>query len=176
MRSTFAPLTLAALLGAAAHFGILHYAPTFIMDRAYTMLGQRGTPLHGFNLAPRMTAETQSVVRPSPDLAYSACRFDLSSAPNGVRVAMGQFSGYSSLSFFDAQTNNFRTIRGNVEAQETVLLRPAGGTPYAPVTEAEDVTHSPSQKGIILIRRLAPTEEEYVAAAKAAQGDECRAL
>jgi len=160
MKQFLGPTILAAILGLAAHFSIVNYAPTFIMERAYTMLGERGTPVHGFQLAPQMRPDTQSVVRPSPDLAYSACRFDLSQAPNGLRVRMAAFGGYSSLSFFDAQTNNFITLRGDGEAREVVLNR----------------ENSPSERGIILIRRLAPTESEFAAAALIAKGDICESL
>ncbi len=154
------PIIGAVTLGIAAHFAIVYLAPQFIMDRAYTMLGERGTPMHGFQLAPQMRPETQSVVRPSPDLAYSGCRFDLSQAPNGLRVRMAAYDGYSSLSFFDAQTNNFITLRGDGKAKEVVLTR----------------ENSPSEKGIILIRRLAPTQSEYAAAAQIARGDVCDVL
>ncbi len=174
MKRLIGPLALSVILGIASHFAILNYAPSVIMDRAYTMLGERGTAVHAFNLAPRMTPQTQSVVRPSPDLAYSACRFDLSEAPNGVRVKMGSYDGYSSLSFFDAQTNNFRTIRGNGEARETRLL-PANSAGNGAENGA-DVTRAPSQKGIILIRRLAPSDAEYAKVAEASAGDLCEAI
>lgn len=154
------PLLLALILGGAAHAAIVYYAPPFIMDRAYSMLGQRGMPVHGFQLAPQMRPETQSVVRPSPDLAYSVCRFDLALAPDGLRVRMAAYEGYSSLSFFDANTNNFLTLRGEGEAREVVLTR-------------ED---SPSDRGIILIRRLAPTAQDYAIVEQIAASDECEAL
>nr|WP_245228698.1 DUF1254 domain-containing protein [Pontixanthobacter sp. CEM42] len=117
-----------------------------------------------------MRPDTQSVVRPSPDLAYSACRFDLTQAPGGIRVVMAAYDGYSSLSFFDAQTNNFRTIRGNGEAQEGVLV------PKWATSSQEGAIYSPSDKGIILIRRLAPTDEDYARVVEAAKGDVCEAL
>ncbi len=157
MKRFFGPALVAAVLGIAVHAAIIYLSPQFIMDRAYTMLGERGTPVHGFQLSPQMRPDTQSVVRPSPDLAYSGCRFDLSQAPDGLLVRMAAFDGYSSLSFFDAQTNNFLTVRGNGEAQEVTLTR----------------ENSPSDKGIILIRRLAPTEEDYMKVAEIAKSDIC---
>jgi uncharacterized membrane protein len=154
------PFLLALVLGAAAHAAIVFYAPSIIMDRAYKMIGQRGTPVHGFQLGPQMRPDTQSVVRPSPDLAYSGCRYDLALAPDGVRVRMAAFDGYSSLSFFDAQTNNFLTLRGDGAVREVVLTR----------------ENSPSERGIILIRRLAPTDADYARVEQIAVNDECKAL
>lgn len=160
MRKWLGPLALCAVLALITHASIVHFAPALIMDRAFTMLEQRGTPLHGFQLAPRMTPETQSVVRPSPDLAYSACRFDLAEAANGIRVQMAAYEGYSSLSFFDAKTNNFLTIRGDGKNQDITLTSES----------------SPSSKGIVLIRRLAPNAEDYAKVIEVAQKDACEAL
>ncbi|MBV7258087.1 DUF1254 domain-containing protein [Erythrobacter crassostreae] len=160
MKRLAGPIACSIILALATHAGIVYFAPSFIMDRAYTMIGERGTPVHGFQLAPQMRPDTQSVVRPSPDLAYSGCRFDFGQAANGIRVKMAAYEGYSSLSFFDAQTNNFRTIRGNGEPQEITLT-------------AKD---APSAKGIILIRRLAPTDADYARVIEAAQNDICEAL
>ncbi|MDN3646405.1 DUF1254 domain-containing protein [Pontixanthobacter aestiaquae] len=167
MKRLIGPLAASMVLGLATHFGIVHYAPSFIMDRAYTMLGERGTAVHAFNLAPQMRPDTQSVVRPSPDLAYSACRFDLSAATNGVRVKMAAYDAYSSLSFFDAETNNFRTVRGEGEQREVFLFPP---------WLSDQTNAAPSKKGIILIRRLAPTDEDYARVVEAAKGDVCEAI
>ena len=52
------------------------------------------------------------------------------------------------------------TLRGDGEAREVVLNR----------------ENSPSERGIILIRRLAPTESEFAAAALIAKGDICESL
>ena len=172
MKKWLGPLAFCFALGLSTHLAIIHYAPSLIMDRAYTMLGERGTPVHGFNLAPQMRPGTQSVVRPSPDLAYSGCRFDLTRAPNGIRVTMAAYDGYSSLSFFDAETNNFMTIRGNGEARETKLL-----SPFIEQDEGGGgATIAPSEKGIILIRRLAPTQKAYDKVVEASVGDACEAI
>lgn len=160
MKKWLGPLALCLVLGVVTHLIVIYSAPPLIMDRAFTMLEKRGTPTHDFELAPRMTPETQSVVRPSPDLAYSICMFDLSQAPNGVQVTMAAYDGYSSLSFFDAQTNNFLTQRGEGKQHKIVL----------------NADNAPSEKGVILIRRLAPSQEAYDAVVGVAPGDECRAL
>ncbi|MGB3754558.1 MAG: DUF1254 domain-containing protein [Parerythrobacter sp.] len=82
------------------------------MNRVEARLTALGTPQHAFRLAPRMTPQTQTVVRPSPDLAYSICLYDLTAAPEGLLVTMAAFDDYASLSFFDARTDNFATVRG----------------------------------------------------------------
>ena len=65
---------------AAGHAVVLFGAPSFIMGKAMAAMEERDVPTHAFALAKRMTPETQRVVRPSPDLAYSLCLFDFSSS------------------------------------------------------------------------------------------------
>ena len=165
-----APIVLAAGLGFATHSAILSYAPGIIMDRATEMLSKRGMKTHEFTLGERMTPQTQSVVRPSPDLAYSVCLFDLSSAPEGIEVKMAAYEDYSSLSFFDAETNNFQTVRGDGEKRDVHLLPPDSENGSA------NAITSPSETGIILIRRLAPTQQAYDQVVEIAKGDSCAAI
>lgn len=165
-------ITLLVLLAsiAAGHAAVLFLAPGLIMGKAMEAMEKRGMPTHGFRLVDRMTPETQTVVRPSPDLAYSVCLFDFG-ASNGkaLGVAAAPWSDYSSVSFFDAQTNNFATLRGNGDGIDAVLLPPGAST-------QADALISPSDKGIILIRRLAPTQGAYREVAAIAVEDRCQML
>ena len=167
MKKALAPLLFAAALAVISHLAVIYAAPGVIMDRAMSMLSSRGIALHGFTLGERTTPQTQTVVRPSPDLAYSACLFDLEQAPAGLRVKMAATKGYASLSFFDASTNNFQTIRGDGSGVDVRLL-----PPKATATKASEI-RSPTNKGIILIRRLAPAEADYERVAETAKRDKC---
>ena len=169
MRSAVTLLVLLASI-AAGHAAVLFLAPGFIMGRAMTAMEQRGMAPHGFRLVDRMTPQTQTVVRPSPDLAYSVCLFDFEASKGhalGIRAA--PWSDYSSVSFFDAKTNNFATLRGGGNGVDAVLLPPGA-------IEQADALISPSEKGVILIRRLAPTEAAYREVAAIAVGDRCQML
>lgn len=168
MKNWIIALAIAAVMAGIGHYGVLYNAPSFIMGRAMTMLEERGSEKHNFMLADRTTPETQSVVRSSPDLAYSVCLYDLNDAPEGILVTLAATPGYSSLAFFDAETNNYLTLRGNGAAKEVRLLPPGANE--------EGATTSPTQSGVILIRRLTPTAEEYEAAAKLAVDDSCAPL
>lgn len=170
MKRWIGPLLFLTAMAIAGHFILLNQAPAFIMDRALNMLEKRGIPLHGFQLGERITPQTQSVVRPSPDLAYSVCRYDFAEAPSGIIVRMAATPDYSSVSFFDADTNNFLTVRGEGEARDVTLLPPG--------TNASDAGSfvAPTNRGVILIRRLAPTAEAYAAVKAIAVGDRCEAI
>jgi hypothetical protein len=79
---------------------------------------------------------------------------------------MAQWPDYQSLSLFDAGTDNFATLRGSDKSVAALLLPPGS----APETGA---IVSPTAKGVILIRRLAPDAAGFAAAADASSGDRC---
>lgn len=168
-------LTLVVLLAsiAAGHAAVLHLAPSFIMGRAMAAMEQRGIPTHAFRLAPRMTPQTQTVVRPSPDLAYSLCLFDFSDGVEAVEIEAAAWGDYASVSLFDERTDNFARQRGNGERIALRLLPP--GSPEAK-SRADGIVVAPSHSGIVLIRRLAPTKQAYREIEKIAVQDECRAV
>lgn len=92
-----------ALAGAGGYYGTLHAAPAFLMSKALDRITGNG-PWNRFTHAPQVNARAQFVVRPSPDLLYSSCPFDLSAGP--LEVTAEPVTGhYSSISVFDAQTN-----------------------------------------------------------------------
>ena len=165
MNRLVGPLAAFMLLALGTHMFVLYAAPTLIMGRAMGAMEERGVPLHAFTLAPRTTPQSQTVVRPSPDLAYSVCRYDFSIIDGPLRVRMAAWSGYSSVSFFSADTDNFLTVRGDGKSHDIVLAGPGEAT--------DGQSESPSEKGLILIRRLTPTQVHYDEAAKLAPGDLC---
>lgn len=156
---------------AAGHAITVRAAPGFMMSQAMAAMEERGVPLHGFVLSPRITPETQTVVRPSPDLAYSICRFDLSAAPDGIRVRAGVYDGMSSISVFDDQTVNIATVRVGSEPAEFILTGQD-----QPAETAIPAIRSGSERGLILIRRLAPTATAYDRVRRAARNDTCEPL
>ena len=166
MKRWIAPLVFGVVSAGSAHYAVLHFAPSLIMSRAMDLIAQRGAQLHQFQIGQRTTPETQTVVRPSPDLAYSACLSDLSQAPDGLVVTLAATPGYSSLSFFDSDTNNFQKVRGNGQTQQVRLLPPG-------MASTDDAMTSPTEEGVILARRLAPSQEEFDAAAAIAAKDSC---
>ena len=122
---------------------------------------------HRFIVPQRVTPQTQSIVRSSPDLYYALCRYDLSNPGTQLVVQMGDWPDYQSLAFFDARTDNFATERGSGE-QVNVRLLPPGSAPQA------GAIVSPTAKGVILIRRLAPDAARFAAAAEAGKADRCQ--
>lgn len=166
MKRWLGPLVVLLVTALGAHALTLYFTPAVIMDRAMATLAERGVPVHAFSATPRVTPQTQQVVRSSPDLYYALCRYDLSDPDARLMVRMGAWPDYQSLSFFDARTDNFATLRGTGR-QIAVRLLPPGSAAQ------EGAIVSPSAKGVILIRRLAPDAARYAAAAQAGKGDAC---
>lgn len=167
MKRWIGPLVVLLITALAAHAITLRLGPGVIMDRAMAALAERGVPLHAFSTPQRVTPQTQQVVRSSPDLYYALCRYDLSTPGTALAVALGNWPDYQSVAFFDAQTNNFATLRGTGKPVAVRLLPP--GSDAAP-----DAIVSPSARGVILIRRLAPDAERFAAAVEAGKADACR--
>lgn len=167
----FALIALAAAL--AAHVAVILAAPHLIMRAAMARLSEDGVRINQWAHAPRTTADSRGVVRPSPDLAYSACVFDLSDGP--VSIAAGDWDGYMSVSLYGANTDNFFVISDR-EAPDGVNILLARPGQTLPENTSAAIIFSPSQRGVALVRRLAPTIERFNAADRARQDDRCGRL
>ncbi|MBN8502731.1 MAG: DUF1254 domain-containing protein, partial [Sphingomonadales bacterium] len=122
---------------------------------------------------PRTTQKSRGVVRPSPDLAYSTCAFDLSAGPVAVEALPSPAGGYVSLSVFAANTDNIAVFDTDQSPDgiRFILARDGQATP-----PGARVVISPSDKGIVLDRRLAPNAELFAAADQARRADKCEVL
>lgn len=110
--------------------------------------------------AARADASARTVVRPSPDLLYTACVFDLSAGPLHLRTPVPP--SYLSISGFASDTSNFFAVNdrdATVDAdghRYLDLLLVADASVAAPPDTR--VIVSPSQRGLVLFRTLIPDE------------------
>ncbi len=162
-----------AVSALVVHFSILLSFPSQIMSKARDTFAARGIVVHQWSASPRMTPQTQSIVRPSPDLAYALCLFDVTQGP--VEITAPAWDGDASLALFDRKTNNIFTtsLDAAVDAPRGVMVTDKGVEGLIdtdlPVIELE-------KEGIALIRRLAPTEESHAAAQALVSRAVCRPL
>jgi uncharacterized membrane protein len=146
----------ALVMAAAVHLGSVTALPAIIMDRAMTRMGTPNVIHHG----QRADADSRGVVRPSPDLLYSTCPYDLSKGALRVR-AVAPSGTYWSVSAFDANTNNFfarndRQVRGRT--LEFVVTGPEANDVLLP--PRDEVVMSPTVKGLIVFRTLVDDEND----------------
>lgn len=149
MRRWLGPILFGLIVAAAAACAVIAYIPYGLMHVAIDRLGQGGINSMSYgNLA---TPERQPVVRPSPDLAYSSCPYDLSKGPVAIDVAPVP-GRYSSLSVFDAATDVI-FVRNDVEAggkpYRIIVARPGQAVPAG-----IEVVRTNHDRGIALIRLL----------------------
>ena len=150
MRQWIGPLGVGALIGAIAWHGTLIAVPRGLM----VLAERRIATVAGFNHmlhAPIVTAKSRAIVRPSPDLLYSSCPFDVSAGP--VLIDAAAISApYWSLSVFDHATN-VAFVRNNQQSGgkpiHVALLRDGQSTPAG-----YEAVHVPGKRGVALIRVL----------------------
>ncbi|MEL7231324.1 MAG: DUF1254 domain-containing protein [Pseudomonadota bacterium] len=174
MRSLVAFLIF-GFLAIGAHFLTLHLVPSVIMNAAHTRLADQGLQLNQWAASPRMTPQTQTIVRPSPDLSYSICRFDVREGP--VLISAPGWDGYGSLSVFDERTNN--VFVANLDGQDAEVLLHVPG--QVPLKEGRGYVYDGqtvelTETGLALIRRVAPDEQSHQAAMNLIEKSKCESV
>jgi uncharacterized membrane protein len=151
IRGWVIPLLIGLVAAIAAYQATLTAMPRVLMGLALGRVEKVGGPNH-FTHSPLADDRSRAIVRPSPDLAYSSCPFDLSKGPLKIDAVPVTAAPYWSLSVFDSQTDAV-FVRNTVEAGTTpfrvAILGPGQKAPsgYAPV-------HVSGTHGIALVRIL----------------------
>ncbi|HTT98942.1 MAG TPA: DUF1254 domain-containing protein [Rhizomicrobium sp.] len=151
----------------------VHLASVALIPRAIMIVAlHKMSSLHGYNTmthSPRATSASRAVVRPSPDLLYSACPFDLDQAGGMLHVhTEGMPNTYWSVSIFDAQTDNIFALNdrdahgGGID----FILKRSNTPPLRDKTKL--ALETPTPRGLILIRTLID-DDRHLAAIDAAR-------
>jgi uncharacterized membrane protein len=165
------PIIVALIAGVGGYAAALHWYPDVLMRIASHKLagGETNTMYH----AGLTRAELQPVVRPSPDLLYSSCAFDLSDHP--LRVTAAPVPGhYSSVSVYDSHTNVARIVNDEALAgrpKSFVLAREGQVVP-----PGADVVRVPGATGIVLQRVLVRDAGDAAAVDAARRQTNCAPL
>ena len=161
MRHRIIPAAIFLLAIFIGYQATLRAIPEIMMKGAYARLSTANTPINTFS-APRMiTADNQTIVRSSPDLAYSVCLIELPMVGH-IRVRGGYTEGYGSLTIFDMNTDAvfIADLTSKDVSERTVILGP-------------NKIDLKDGKGVALIRRYAPNDAALNAAKGAANDDIC---
>lgn len=169
---TAAIVVFIAVAFTAGHLAVVTVWPWRAMSTAMDRISQDSAAVNQWRHGQRATGKSRRIVRPSPDLANSSCVYDLSDGPVRIRVAPGD--GYMSVSLYAANSDNYFVVndRNAPEGVDMILYRRGQPRPAG----AALVVESPSRRGIVLQRRLAPTRAMFEAAAVARAGDVCEPL
>lgn len=165
-----------AVLSAAAAFAgyvlTMNTIPNVIMGKAIERVSQDGKAFNRWNHGPRTTEKSRAIVRPSPDLAYSSCAYDVSKGP--VRITVNPWTDYYSLSLYQANTDNFWVKNDREVGGKPITIVLISKDMKVKVAAGTEVVTSPSLQGIALVRRLAPTAEAFAKAAESRRNDVCQ--
>lgn len=140
------------VLAVATHVVVVSQLPSFIMGRVMSAIGADATGRIVFSDRPDETA--RRVVRPSPDLLYSVCVYDVSKNP--LKISTGAPQGtYWSVSFFADNTDNFFVFNDSqAQGKPATILLIGQGQQIPPQNGATTVISAPSSKGLVLFRTL----------------------
>ena len=169
MRRWLLPLVIGALLALGAYLLTIALVPRVLMYVAIERVRQ-GAGFNAFFAAPLATDRSRAIVRPSPDLAYSSCPFDLSDGPVVVTVPAIP-APYWSLSVFDARTD-VAFVRNNVEAGGQPI-RIAIAMAGQPVPDNMQAVRVADARGIALLRVLVQDRARFAAIDTARRAARC---
>jgi uncharacterized membrane protein len=172
MRRWFFPLLFGLVLALFAWQSTLVAAPRFIMNLAVKRLAGAGGINHMLHAALRGPGR-ETVVRPSPDLAYSSCPFDLSSGPLLIEIPPVP-APYWSLSVFDRRTD-VAFVRNNRDSNggpiRIVLARPGQTVP-----EGVETVRLGGDRGVALLRILVEDRARFGPLDSARRAGGCRTV
>ena len=140
------------LVAMIVHLGTLYLLPRAVMMGALDRLG----PANTVHVGKRPTAASRTIVRPSPDILYATCPYDLSKGPLRVTAPVIHTS-YWSVSAFDANTNNFfvkNDQKTPADSIELVVVERGQAWPKLDAAVERVILFSPSEKGLILFRTV----------------------
>lgn len=160
MRRALVWLLAIALGAAAVHLAAVVAVPYVIMGTVLRRFASESGP-NVFVHPPLATADSRQIVRPSPDLAYSSAVFDVRERP--LHVVVPPTAPYTSLSGFASNTDNFFAVNDRTAgAAEIDVVVVGPGTPRDGL-EGVRVVESPSDRGVLLVRRVVPDAASFAA-------------
>ncbi|OYY66388.1 DUF1254 domain-containing protein [Sphingomonas sp. 28-62-11] len=170
IRHWLAPLLFGIFCGLLAWHGTIAAMPRALMALAVRRVASAGG-INRMTHAPVVTAKSRAIVRPSPDLLYSSCPYDVGVGPVLIDV-LPIDAPYWSLSVFDTLTNT-AFVRNNVQAAgeplHIALIRKGQVAPkgYYPVMPA-------GTRGVALVRVLIDRNAPIGAIDRARRQSRCR--
>lgn len=129
--------------------------PNLIMEVLY-MQGADNGGYNQMTVRPVPDETARNVVRPSPDLLYASCFYNLDDGPVSISAPVPE--RYWSMQFYQMNTDNFAGITNQRDAQRrvgsvaTITLIRADDNP---ANYQGEVIQSPTDRGIILLRASA---------------------
>jgi uncharacterized membrane protein len=141
-----------AVAAVAVHYAAVAYLPNIIMWRASTVMATKSanTIAHG----DRPNSDARVVVKPSPDLLYSRCLYDVTRTPLKITTA-APTDTYWSVALYGSNTDNFYVLNDSAaKGQPATIILMGQGQSIPPQPEGTLIVTAPTPKGLVLFRTL----------------------
>ena len=161
MKNWIKLVVITLLLAAVIHVATVAVLPYGITLHTLAGMKQKTTDgqMNMIYQAPPITADSRDVVRPSPDLLYSICVYEVSDKPLHI-VAPIPDDTYWSMSSYAINTDNFFVVNDRTaKSNPADILLVGENMPYHDARDSE-VVIAPSNMGVILFRILVTDESE----------------
>lgn len=159
------------LMGGIVHLGTVLYLPTTATQDAYARISAI-SPVNSVVALPAPSSDSTIVPFMDPAFAAAVCRYDLASGPIKLRAPISP--AYTSVSFYTNKGIAYYAINDRAAGRRIIELElmtkaQRNDLPDDEESAAADrlIVESPSEKGLIVLRALAP-ELGMMGAAKAA--------
>lgn len=153
MKSTLKWAAATFALAVVIHILALAAVPRVVMLLAsQRILNKYDAGVNTLLHAPRVTVDSRDVVKPSSDLLYSLCVYDVSARP--MRISAPVPDTYWSISFYQTNTDNFFVLNDRQAKASSVEIVLVGPNMPVPDTADAEVVVAPTAKGIFLLRSL----------------------
>ena len=145
--------------------------PHIAMETLYTV----GSNRLGYNqliVNPVPDETSRTVVRPSPDLLYASCIYNLQDGPLVIEAHIPE--RYWSMQFYQMNTDNYAGITNQRDERSragSVVSVTLIGTDDSPENYTGKVIQSPTQRGMVLLR--ASAIGDHTEQLKALQASRC---
>jgi uncharacterized membrane protein len=159
IRNWLLPLFAGLIVAAIAWQGTIAATPYALMSAAMHKIGQGGG-VNQFRFAELATPDNQPIVRPSPDLLYSSCVFDVSEGPVLIDVEPVP-DAYWSVSIFDARTDVAKVVSVREQGDKPARLVLHNQDMQLEMVPDYDPVALKYDKGIALIRILLNDPSKY---------------
>jgi uncharacterized membrane protein len=175
MKNWFRWIILTLALAVVFHLLTVTLFPRVIMAVAIRrILNRSGSEISTLIHSPRVTVDSRQVVKPSPDLLYSICVYDVSEKP--LRITAPVPDTYWSISFYQTNTDNFYVLNDRQAKSNPVDIVLVGPDMALPHAENVQVVVAPTNKGVFLLRSLIEDEDKLGDLIKVQRLATCRPL
>jgi|TARA_B110001454_G_scaffold191123_1_gene190634 uncharacterized membrane protein len=144
------------LFGTVLHLTFIAYYPTYKMwefGRSQDPTSSVNKIFHG----EKINSNSRKVIRPSPDLLYSGCGYDVTYSP--VVITSKVLNTYWAMSFYSANSDNFAILNDlDIDSEDLKVYLFGPNSKPIKITDGFAI-FSPTDKGVMLIRRFIGNED-----------------